>query len=219
MEKEFYSQFGQDRFLETEIFRGYKNGVFMDIGAHDGVTINNTLYFEKENNWSGINIEPIKSVYDTLVSNRAKSININCAISNSNGEAEFIKNSGYTEMLSGLKSSYEPRHMNRLLSENVSYGGSTDIIIVKTRTVEDVCDEYNINYINYLSIDVEGGEFDVIKSINFNKVFIDVIGFENNYPDTSVEIIEYLESKHYVCIDRSGLDIFMIHKDSVFKNN
>jgi len=219
MEKEFYSQFGQDRFLETEIFKGYKNGVFMDIGAHDGVTLNNTLYFEKNNNWSGINIEPIKSVYDTLVINRAKSININCAISNINGEAEFIKNSGYTEMLSGLKSSYEPRHMNRLLSDNVTYGGSTDIIIVKTRTAEDVCDEYNINYINYLSIDVEGGEFDVIKSINFDKVFIDVIGFENNYPDVSVPILEYLESKHYVCIDRSGLDIFMIHKESVFKNN
>ena len=37
----FYSQYSQDRSLETCIFKGYKNGTFMDIGAHDGVDLNN----------------------------------------------------------------------------------------------------------------------------------------------------------------------------------
>ena len=63
----FNSQHKQDMLLELSVFKGYKNGFFIDIGAHDGVTINNTLYFEKYNNWSGINIEPIKKVYDKLV--------------------------------------------------------------------------------------------------------------------------------------------------------
>ena len=55
----FYSQDGQDQFLETNIFKGYKNGVYMDIGAYDGVDINNTLYFEKTHNWTGVNVEPM----------------------------------------------------------------------------------------------------------------------------------------------------------------
>lgn len=63
----FYSQFKQDDFLENYIFNGYKKGFFVDVGAHDGVSLNNTLYFEKENDWTGINVEPIKSVYDKLV--------------------------------------------------------------------------------------------------------------------------------------------------------
>ena len=76
-------------------------------------------------------------------------------------------------------------------------------------------DEHNISHINYLSIDVEGAEFEVIKSINFDKVFIDVIEFENNYDDTSIPIVQYLEDKHFVIIHKT-LDIFMINKASKF---
>lgn len=211
----FHSQFGQDNYLEQNIFKGYKNGVFMDVGAHDGVSLNNTLYFEKNNNWTGINVEPIKSVYDNLVINRPTCINLNCAVSNDDGTAEFICNTGYPEMLSGLKSEYDPRHLNRLNNTIVSDGGTTETIWVNTQKIETICDKYNISRINYLSIDVEGAEFEVIKSINFDKLFIDVIEFENNYNDVSVPIISYLESKNYIKIHDSG-DIFMIHKNSSF---
>jgi hypothetical protein len=77
--------------------------------------------------------------------------------------------------------------------------------------METICEEHNVKHINYLSIDVEGAEFEVMKSINFDKVFIVVIGFENNYNDVSVPIVKYLEDKNYVVIHRS-LDIFMINE-------
>tara|TARA_Y100000389_G_scaffold196763_1_gene230225 strand:- start:4580 stop:4849 length:270 start_codon:yes stop_codon:yes gene_type:complete len=83
---------------------------FVDVGAHDGVSFNNTLYFEKKNNWRGINIEPIKKVYDKLVINRSNCVNINCAVCNYDGETEFICNTGYTEMISGIKETFDPRH-------------------------------------------------------------------------------------------------------------
>ena len=54
------------------------------------------------------------------------------------------------------------------------------IKLIKTERLETILDKYNILNINYLSIDVEGSELNVVKSINFEKVFIDVIGFENN---------------------------------------
>jgi FkbM family methyltransferase len=213
----FHSQDNQDKFLHENVFKGYKNGVFMDIGAHDGVSINNTLYFEKEHGWTGVNIEPINDVYQRLVSNRPECINLNCAVSDTIGTAEFILNRGYTEMLSGLKNSYDLRHVQRMAWEIRQYGGSTETISVNTDTVENICKTHSIDRINYLSIDVEGGEFAVIKSIDFDKVFIDVIGFENNYPDNSQQIIAYLESKNYRIIPCNGwLDIFMIHRDSHF---
>ena len=56
---------------------GFKNGFFVDVGAHDGISINNTLYFERNNGWKGINIEPIKKVFDNLVINRPNCINLN----------------------------------------------------------------------------------------------------------------------------------------------
>ena len=214
----FYSQCKQDKFLEENVFKGYKNGIFFDVGAHDGITINNTLYFEKYNNWSGINIEPIEDVYNKLIINRPKCKNINSAVSNNDGEAEFFLVNGYSEMISGLKNQYDNRHFNRLKNELQQYGGNLQNIVVKTKRIETICDENNIKHINYLSIDVEGAEFEVIKSINFNKVFIDVIGFENNFYDTSIPIIKYLEDKNYKVI-KNYTDIFMINKESKFNIN
>lgn len=211
----FYSQEKQDEYLETNIFKGYKNGFYVDVGAHDGISINNTLYFEKNNNWTGINIEPIKKVFDKLVINRPNNINVNCAVCNNDGETDFLCNTGYTEMISGIKNNFDIRHFDRLLRENQQMGSTTEVIKVNTKKLETILDENNIKHINYLSIDVEGAEFEVIKSINFNKVFIDVIGFENNYNDVSVPIIEYLQNKGFIII-HNCIDIFMINKMSTF---
>jgi len=211
----FHSQDNQDRYLETYVFKGYKNGFYVDVGAHDGISINNTLYFEKNNNWRGINIEPIKHIYDRLVKNRPNNVNLNCAVCNNDGETDFLCNIGYTEMISGIKDNFDMRHLDRLQRENIQYGSVTEVIKVETKKLETILHEYDISHINYLSIDVEGAEFEVIKSINFDKVFIDVIGFENNYDDVSVPIVDYLYNKGFITIHVS-LDIFMINKMSIF---
>jgi FkbM family methyltransferase len=152
-----------------------------------------------------------------LVVNRPNSININCAVCNKEGFSEFYCNTGPTSVISGLKDTFDIRHLHRLQKENYETGATTELIKVQTKKLETICDENNVKHINYLSIDVEGAEFEVIKSINLDKVFIDVIGFENNYGDVSIPIIEYLQQKNYVFI-HSSLDIFMIHKNSNFYN-
>lgn len=211
----FYSQYKQDEYLETTIFKGYKNGFYVDVGAHDGVSLNNTLYFEKNNNWRGINIEPIKDVFDTLVKNRPDDVNINCAVCNRDGEADFYLNEGYTEMLSGIIENYDARHLERLMNENTEKSATTQIVKVNTKRLETIFDEQGVSHINYLSIDVEGAEFEVLKSINFDKVFIDLIGFENNYAEVSTPIILYLEYKGFK-VDKISTDIFMINRRSKF---
>ena len=64
----FYSQENQDCYLETIVFKGFKHGFFVDVGAYDGIHINNTFYFEETNHWTGINIEPIPKIFDYLIS-------------------------------------------------------------------------------------------------------------------------------------------------------
>jgi len=214
----YNSQDNQDRYLEENIFKGYKNGIYVDVGAHDGVSLNNTLFFEKTHNWTGINVEPIKTVFDKLQINRPNNINLNCAVFNKDGEAKLLCNKGYTEMISGIKETFDIRHLHRLQKENMQMGSSTELIKVDTKRLETICDEHNISHIHYLSIDVEGAEFEVIKSINFDKVFIDVIGFENNYNDVSIPIVQYLQDKNFVIIHIS-LDIFMINQKSTFYKN
>ena len=211
----FYAQYKQDEYLESKIFKGFKNGVFIDVGAHDGKSLNNTLYFEETNGWTGINIEPMPNEFNSLCKNRPSCINLNLAVSDSNGISDFILNSGYTNMLSGLKKDYDPRLLRRLNYENKEYDGKTEIISVKTNRLDKICLEQNIKHVHFLSIDVEGAEFSVIKSINFELVFIDVIMFENNYNDVCIPIINFLKTKEFIVILHDK-DIIMIHKDSQF---
>jgi FkbM family methyltransferase len=213
----FYSQYKQDEYLETTIFKGYKGGFYVDVGSHDGVSLNNTLYFERNNNWRGINIEPIKGVFDKLVENRTadRNTNINCAICNYDGEADFYLNEGYTEMLSGIIENYDARHLERLKNENTEMLATTQVVKVNTKRLQTILDEHELSHIHYLSIDVEGAEFEVIKSIDFDKVFVDVIGFENNYEEVSIPIIQYLIKKGFKVI-KVSTDIFMINLQSQF---
>ncbi|MCH7535874.1 MAG: hypothetical protein IH948_09075 [Bacteroidetes bacterium] len=54
----YYSQLGQDRFLDEEIFKRKRDGFYVDVGAVDGLHFNNTLFFERERHWKGMCIEP-----------------------------------------------------------------------------------------------------------------------------------------------------------------
>lgn len=215
----YHSQEGQDRFLDTQVFKELQNGTFVDVGAHNGVTINNSLFFETIRNWSGILIEPLPSIFQQLERNRPKAIRKNCAISDTETIVDFLEVEGYAEMTSGILSNYDPRHKQRIENEISQLGGKSNIIQVQTRKLSDILAEHSIDHVHYLSIDVEGSEFSVIKSIDFGNVFIDVIGFESNYADTSHPIVEYLQSRGYRRIPHNCVDVFMIHKDSTFVGN
>ena len=76
----YYSQCKQDEILEETVFKHFQHGIYIDVGAHDGVSLNNTLYFHENNNWTGINIEPLPRVFEMLQKNRPKDVNIQCAV-------------------------------------------------------------------------------------------------------------------------------------------
>lgn len=75
MNNKYYSQCGQDEYLNRKIFKNRKNGLFLDIGANDCISFSNTYFFEKELNWKGICIESLPEVFKELEKNRV-SINI-----------------------------------------------------------------------------------------------------------------------------------------------
>jgi FkbM family methyltransferase len=193
---EFYSQFNQDKFLYENFFKNKENGFFLDIGAHDGITGNNTFLFEKLG-WSGVCIEPIPSVFEKLKNNR-NCILVESALSGVSGEEDFLVLEGYTEMLSGIVKNYDPRHLTRIENELRSMGGKKEIIRCKTITM----DELNLpSVIDYVSLDVEGSELNILKTIDFNKYQINFMSIENNYNDINItnimlensfEIISYL---------------------------
>lgn len=208
----YYSQDKQDEVLDTRVFKGYKRGVFVEIGAWDGVCFSNTLFFEKELGWKGINIEPLPDKYEQLTKNRPNAINLNVAVNDVEGETEFL----ITGMLSGIKTNYDPRHLQRIEKENGKPYTESESIRVKTRRLDSIFREHNVQRVHYLSIDAEGSEINIVRSIDFDFTYIDVIGFENNYNDKTIPVIEYLESKGYRKLPIQSFDVFMVRTNSPF---
>jgi FkbM family methyltransferase len=193
----YYSQLGQD-LLVTKFFEGAEIGTkrFVDIGAHDGINFSNTYYLEKKRGWEGVCIEPNPAVYAQLNINR-KSHNLNCVISNYEGVVEFLQIDGYSEMLSGVFSNYQKKHKKRIKNEIKSKKQHFKKIDIKSIKMKTVFRELKLNYVDFMSIDTEGSEIEILQSIDFTATKFRLIIVENNYRDTKIKKI--LNLNGYYC--------------------
>lgn len=202
---QYYSQYGQDKFLNEEVFLHKKNGFFIEIGAHDGISLSNTYFFEKNLEWHGICIEPYPAKFAELCKNRSShTICLPFAIDNNEGSADFLKIEGYSEMLSGLLDKYDPAHLKRIDYELSMHGGQKKLISVPVFRLQTVLDQNQVSHVDLLSVDTEGSELEILRSIDFDRVKIDVIVVENNHK--SEQINNFLASKDYSKIFSLGVD-------------
>lgn len=182
----FYSQLGQDR----NVLQYYKNktdGFFVEVGAWDGIELSNTYALEKHG-WKGVCVEPLPQRYEALVKNRSCKC-YNVAVDMESGkELEFV----VAEMLSG--------DLQRLDKERVAreYGLSKRIP-VKTLNFTDLLNDANApQFIDFLSLDTEGSEYDILKGLDFQKYTFGYISVEHNYKEpTRSNIRQLLESYGY----------------------
>ena len=220
----YYSQCGQDKFVHENYFQSIKGGFFVDIGAHDGVSLSNTYFFETEMNWSGLCVEPTPETFAQLTKNR-KCHCVNGCIANHKGVAKFLDISHFPgkehiekiDMLSGLIDKFDPRHLDRIELAIEQEVGTAEVIEVQCFLLNELLDELNVYHVDFLSIDTEGGEFEILESIDFSRFQIDVITVENNYGDP--RFIPFLESKGYRFVEALAQDLLFINKivDPVFE--
>lgn len=178
----YYSQFGQDKWIAEMLHSGKPGGVFVEIGAHDGISISNTYYLENKLGWNGLVVEPNPVIYNQLKRNRLCNT-VNASVGAKNGTAVYRLISGYAEQLSGLVDQYHPTHLDRIENEIDQYGGGYQDIEVICYSINTLFEKYQLDHVDYLSIDVEGGEKSIIDELDFNRFDISVIGIENNYGD------------------------------------
>jgi FkbM family methyltransferase len=195
-----------------ELFNNRENVFFIQIGANDGKTYDPIYDLVIKNNWSGILYEPGDNAYQELIKNYNNNNNNNLifekkAVSNYDGKGILFcgtTNMHFTLNYEKAKSMFdvEPKSLN------------VEIVSPKT-----IINQFNINKIDLLLIDVLGHEFEIIKAFPFEKIKPEIIRFE--YVNMKVEYaIEYLESKGYVCyFDRIEGDIVAKLKRKIIVHN
>jgi len=201
----FYSQIGQDEWVHSYFGKNYK-GFFIDIGANDGISISNTYALELLG-WNGICIDANINYKKILSKNRPNSICIISAILNYNGYCHITNN----DMLSCIDENNTMKNMTCL-------------------TLDTLLKRYKIqNKIDYLSIDVEGSELNVLKGINFENYDIKLITIEHNAYFMGIksknEIFNFLNQKGFIRIGEIGenreidkvlgLEDWYIHKNHI----
>ena len=197
--EKYFSQAGQDKFIKDFFFKNIKNGFFVEIGAFDGIQGSNCYHFERFLNWDGIALEPSRIQFQKLKKNRKCKL-LNEAVSHEIKEVEFIEvTEGLTQM-SGINGNSYKRNLD-IISKNQR--SKTQSINLKTIIFEQAVPK-NIN-VDYLSIDIEGGEIDLLNSINFDNYNIKVISVENNVP-AELNFKDFFDNKNFVYFDRVGQD-------------
>lgn len=185
IEDESLAQYKQDIFaLAAHNFK--ENGFFVEFGATNGIDLSNTFILEKKFNWKGILAEPAKGWHKQLRKNRACDIESDCVWSQTGEILRFSESSlGVISSISSYMSSDQKR---KFRSRNYN---------VTTISLNDLLKKYNApRQIDYLSIDTEGSEFEILKEFDFSKYDIRVITIEyNNHRN---EIFNLLTNEKYV---------------------
>jgi FkbM family methyltransferase len=183
------SQNRQDLFALAEL--GFPSGgYFVEFGATDGVLGSNSYLMEKDFGWRGIVAEPARCWHERLCANRSCAIDTSCVWRETGGTLEFSE----VDQLPALSTLSEFRDVDsfrRERSQARSYP-------VETVSLQDLLARHGAPPdIDYLSIDTEGSELEILRSFNFDEYHIRIITCEHNYTPAREEIHSLLRRHGY----------------------
>jgi len=182
------SQLYQDMFV-LYMLHNKNNGFFVEFGATDGISLSNTYILETRFNWRGILAEPARDWKARLLANRNCAIDNRCVWSKTAETLEFNEVSGEAE----LSTLHDYSHLNiQSATADTRYS-------VETVSLDDLLRQHNApKIIDYLSIDTEGSEFDILRNFDFDSWDISIITIEHNFfPKSRRMINNLLTSKGY----------------------
>lgn len=205
----YCSQYGQDRFV-AQWFKMQRGGVFLDIGAHDGVSYSNTAYLERELGWTGLCVEPNPAPFQRLQRERSCQCR-QVAVGNAPGITRFLQVSGYGEMLSHIIDPTTTAHDGKQATvETLSAEGrcQTREIEVPIAPIDALLREADVSHVDFVSIDTEGGEFDILKSMDWAALGVQVMAVENN--DRDHQIIHFMRKRQFRLAAVLGADYVFV---------
>lgn len=201
--------------LETkvsELFK-YENGFYVELGANDGLYQSNSLLLERKLNWRGILIEPTPHRYLDCINNRSENNNFFCnaCVSFEYGR-EFVE-MNYSDLMTtsnDLESDIEdPRSFSKSGITGARDAKSVFSFPAFARTLNSILEESKApKTIDFLSLDVEGAEIEVLKGINFNMYNFKYMLIECRQIDI---LREFLTNKGYELVEK------VTHHDYLFR--
>jgi len=182
-------------------------GYFVEFGAADGKTLSNSYYLEKNLGWKGILSEPARIWHNQLFRDRNCIIDTRCIVGESIESVVFYETNEpeFSTIANHLSEDHHAAKRKNAVEYKVT-AISLQIMLEENGAPQTI---------DYLSIDTEGSEFDIIKSFDFNLWDIRFVSIEHNYTSKREAIFEYMLSQGYLRIlsDVSSWDDWYIKND------
>jgi FkbM family methyltransferase len=163
-----------------------KQGYFVEFGATDGVGMSNTYLLEKKFDWNGILAEPARSWHQALKTNRSAKIDTRCVWSETGKKLDF------SESEIGEFST-----INEFWSHDTNIRKKTNSYSVETVSLNDLLQEHQApEKIDYMSLDTEGSELDILSYFDFKKYDIKIVTVEHNLVEPNRSLIYDIMSEN-----------------------
>ena len=177
------SQLQQD--LASLTVAGFKrDGFFVEFGATDGVTLSNTYLLEKNFGWTGILAEPSQEWHSRLRQNRSAEISTDAVWSQTGLTLQFLENAEFSTLVEFKNSD---RHTRRGRTYDVSTISLNDLLALHAAP----------EYIDFMSVDTEGSELEVLQELDFSSYKFGFICVEHNFTEARSKIHDLLSNNGY----------------------
>ena len=198
----FFGSKDQDKWVIEEIFNFKKEGFFLDLAATNGVMENNTFVLEFIFGWKGIAIEANDIFFNKLKKNR-KCTCLNEVVGENEKDVQFLETGGTGGIVGkNYDNNFEKRGklLNKLKAK---------IKTKKTKTLQKILDENNSPpVIDYLSLDVEGAETEILRNFDFKKYIFLSMTIERPTPELNKKLFD----NGYIFVKNFKVDSFYVHK-------
>nr|XP_027220039.1 protein Star-like [Penaeus vannamei] len=183
-EKTDFSQSNQSTYADKEFLHGMTNGFFVEMGAVDGELMSNSLYFERALNWTGLLVEPNPEDFHTLTTRGRKAYSIHAAASPKNKSARAKSLSVFNR--------------RKQLFGRLGVDEGTGVPVWRFPLYAMLA-ALNVTVVDFLSLDVEGDELEVLRTIPWDRITIRLMCVEiNHIKGGPKRVIEYMLKQDYI---------------------
>lgn len=190
----YYGEYGED-VLVKNFFRKKNNGFYLDVGCYHPIR-GSLTYFLHKKGWKGMNIDISKVSIDLFNISRPNDTNINCAASNKNAKINY----------------HEVGPINQ--ANFISKKNENTKKIINSFTIKYLLKKNKIKKINYLNIDCEGHDLNVLLGIDFKVTKPELITIEEDHYNIKKllndKIFKFLSKKNYILMSRYFMTSFYV---------